>query len=76
MPTGRVRWFSVPRGFGLITPKTGSKDVYVQMSDVKKAGFDSLYVGELISFDIERSRGDDDPQAINIMSLDRPANKS
>ncbi len=75
MPVGRVKWFNIGRGFGFIAPKSGSIDVFVQLTDVRKAGLDSLHVGERVSYDLERSR-DETPTAINIMSLDRQHNSS
>jgi len=42
MPTGTVKWFSTTKGFGFIAPEGGSKDVFVHISQVEKAGLPGL----------------------------------
>ena len=70
MPIGRVKWFNVSSGFGFITPKNGNRDVFVKIDEVRKAGLESLMIGERVNYDLERSR-DENPTAINIISMDR-----
>ena len=57
MPTGTVKWFNKVKGFGFIQPDDGSKDVFVHISAVEKAGMRSLNEGQKISFEIVTERG-------------------
>ncbi|MGH6928333.1 MAG: cold-shock protein [Dongiaceae bacterium] len=56
MPTGTVKWFNPAKGFGFIMPEDGSKDVFVHISAVERAGLGSLREGQKISFDLERGQ--------------------
>ena len=42
MATGTVKWFNPTKGFGFIEPSDGSKDVFVHISAVERAGLQSL----------------------------------
>ena len=53
MPTGTVKWFNPTKGYGFIQPDGGSKDVFVHISAVEKAGIATLQEGQKLSFDIE-----------------------
>ena len=52
MTTGTVKWFNAGKGFGFIQPDDGSTDVFVHISAVERAGFDTLREGQKVSFDI------------------------
>ncbi len=52
MNTGTVMWFNNQKGFGFIQPDNGSKDVFVHISAVERAGMYDLTEGQKVSFDI------------------------
>src|ERR1700744_6285974 len=57
MTTGTVKWFNGQKGFGFIQPDDGSKDVFVHISAVERAGLSSLAEGQKISYDVTMDRG-------------------
>ena len=52
MTTGTVKWFNSQKGFGFIQPDDNSKDVFVHISAVERAGMTALNEGDKISFEI------------------------
>jgi CspA family cold shock protein len=54
MQTGIVKWFNSQKGFGFIQPEDGSKDVFVHISAVERAGLYSLNEGQKVSFEVTR----------------------
>jgi CspA family cold shock protein len=54
MTTGTVKFFNSTKGFGFIQPDDGSKDVFVHISAVERAGLGTLTENQKISFDVER----------------------
>lgn len=55
--TGTVKWFNPTKGFGFIVPDDGSKDVFVHISAVEKAGLQSLFEGQKVEFELQENRG-------------------
>jgi len=56
MANGTVKWFNFQKGFGFIQPETGTRDVFLHISAVERAGLQHLDEGQKVSFDIERGR--------------------
>jgi cold shock protein len=56
MPQGTVKWFNATKGFGFIQPDDGSKDVFVHISAVERAGMQSLNDGQKVAYDIVEDR--------------------
>ena len=56
MTIGTVKWFNGQKGYGFIQPEDGSKDVFVHISAVERAGLGSLHEGQRVSFELERGQ--------------------
>jgi CspA family cold shock protein len=57
MAIGTVKFFNTQKGFGFIQPEDGSKDVFVHVSAVERAGMGTLQEGQRVSFDVVEERG-------------------
>jgi len=53
MATGTVKWFNPAKGFGFIEPDDGSKDAFVHISAVERAGLSSLAEGQKVSYELQ-----------------------
>jgi CspA family cold shock protein len=53
MATGTVKWFNSAKGYGFIEPQDGSKDAFVHISAVERAGLSSLSEGQKVSFELQ-----------------------
>ena len=56
MQTGIVKFFNSSKGFGFIQPDDGSKDVFVHVTALERAGLHGLDEGQKVSFDTETDR--------------------
>ena len=52
MNTGTVKWFNEQKGYSFVQPDNGSKDVFVHISAVERAGLRTLKEGQKVSFEI------------------------
>jgi len=66
MATGTVKFFNSQKGFGFIQPADGSKDVFVHISAVERAGMRTLMEGQKVNYEIVTERG---KQAASNLSL-------
>src|SRR3972149_1091401 len=57
MATGTVKFFNTQKGFGFITPSDGSRDVFVHISAVERAGMSTLNEGQRLTYEIVTERG-------------------
>jgi CspA family cold shock protein len=53
MATGTVKWFNAAKGYGFIEPEDGSKDVFVHISAIERAGLNSLSEGQKVSYELQ-----------------------
>ena len=54
---GVVRWFDHKKGYGFITPDDGSKDAFLHISALEKAGISQLEVGQAVTYELAEQRG-------------------
>ncbi len=57
MSKGIVKWFNPTKGYGFISPKDGSPDLFVHISEVEKSDLGSLSENQEVSYDEENNRG-------------------
>ncbi len=57
MPVGTVKFFNTQKGYGFIQPDDGSKDVFVHITAVERAGMRSLVEGQKLNYEIVTERG-------------------
>ena len=57
MVMGTVKFYNDMKGFGFIQPDDGSKDVFVHISAVERAGLSTLNEAQKISYELVTERG-------------------
>ena len=68
MPTGKVKWYDVEKGFGFLSQDEG-EDVYVRSSALPD-GVDGLKPGQRVEFGMAAGRRG--PQALSLKLLEAP----
>lgn len=53
MMTGTVKWFNPTKGYGFVQPEDGSKDVFLHISEVQKAGLRDVREGDRLTFEVQ-----------------------
>jgi CspA family cold shock protein len=56
MAVGTVKWFNATKGYGFIQPEDGSKDVFVHISAVERAGMKTLMEGQKIRYEVVQGK--------------------
>ena len=68
MQTGTVKFYNSSKGFGFIQPEDGSKDVFVHISAVERAGMSGLNEGQKVSYEVVADRKTGKSSAENLKS--------
>lgn len=69
MANGTVKWFNATKGYGFIQPESGSRDVFLHISALERAGLSQIGDGQKVQFDIEKGR-DGRESAANLVLID------
>ncbi|MDH3475391.1 MAG: cold-shock protein [Rhodospirillales bacterium] len=69
MATGTVKWFNPTKGYGFIEPSDGSKDAFVHISAVERAGLQSLREGQKVEYELVAGRNGK-ASAENLVAVD------
>jgi cold shock protein len=69
MSTGTVKWFNGQKGFGFIQPDDGSKDVFVHISAVERAGMNNLNEGQKVGYEVIADRRTGKSSANNLRTI-------
>lgn len=56
MIKGTVKWFNAVKGFGFISPDDGSKDAFVHISAVERAGLSGLNEGQQVEYELQHGQ--------------------
>jgi CspA family cold shock protein len=72
VPTGRVKWYDVEKGFGFLSQEEG-EDVYVRSSALPD-GTEGLKAGQRVEFGVAAGRRG--PQALSVKLIDPPPSLS
>ena len=51
-----MKWFNIAKGFGFIAPEDGSKDAFVHISALERAGISSLGEGQKVEYELQSGR--------------------
>ena len=57
MEKGKVKWFNSSKGYGFIQPLSGNGDVFVHISEVERAGLDTLAEEQSVGYEVENKQG-------------------
>ena len=69
MAEGTVKWFNSMKGYGFITPDDGSRDAFVHISAVERAGIANLAEGQRVAYELQPGR-DGKPAAEDLKLVD------
>ena len=63
-----VKWFNASKGFGFVTMADGSQDAFLPMAILRRAGYDDVREGSLITCEV--SAGAKGPLVTTILNID------
>jgi CspA family cold shock protein len=69
MTIGTVKFFNATKGYGFIEPEDGSKDAFVHISAVERAGMSTLNEGQKVEFELVTDRKSGKMSADNLKAV-------
>jgi CspA family cold shock protein len=63
---GTVKLFFASKGYGIITPHDGGKDVFVHLKDVERSGLTGLRQDQVVEFERETDKRSGNISAIRL----------
>ncbi|MEM7637069.1 MAG: cold-shock protein [Anderseniella sp.] len=69
MTIGTVKFFNTTKGYGFIEPEDGSKDAFVHISAVERAGMSTLNEGQKVEFELVTDRKSGKMSADNLKAV-------
>ena len=69
MTIGTVKFFNTTKGYGFIEPEDGSKDAFVHISAVVRAGMSNLNEGQKVEFELVTDRKSGKMSADNLKAV-------
>ena len=57
MSNGKIKWFTMKKGYGFIEPENGEKDVFIHISALEKAGIKFLNENQKVSYEVNQTKG-------------------
>jgi cold shock protein len=69
MKIGTVKWFNLRKGYGIIHPDDGGRNIFVHMSAVEIAGMNDLKEGQRVIFEIQRDERTGNASAVSLKAV-------
>jgi CspA family cold shock protein len=76
MPTGKVKWFSLSKGFGFIVPNDGSADVFLHPTKIQETNLPTLEAGTALQYSLARKGAKAFAEGLSILSKPKPEQAS
>src|SRR3546814_20665344 len=66
--SGKVKWFNAVKGFGFVSPDDNSGDIFLHLSCLRQAGYESVEEGTTVFLEV--AKRPKCMQAIRVLSVD------